>query len=34
MLPNTGITYEIELLEVNDPIDIAMLTEEEVLDLV
>ena len=32
--PNTGIVYELELLEVNEPIDTAMLPEKELLDLV
>jgi len=31
--PNTGIIYELELLEVNEPIDITVLTEQQVLQL-
>ena len=32
--PNAGVLYELELLEVNEPIDIAMLPEEKMLNLV
>jgi len=32
--PNSSILYELELLEVREPIDIAMLPEEQLLDLV
>ena len=32
--PNAGIIYELELLEVNEPIDVAMIPEEEMLSLV
>lgn len=32
--PNASILYELELLEVQEPIDIATLPEEQLLDLV